>query len=88
MYPTITDFLLSIADLPEAKNRNILEFIEKFKAQHVLHLDELRGVSADVFEEKFDMVWGDAHFLHRVVNRKLRDIERVRKERRKRQRHE
>jgi hypothetical protein len=74
--------------LPEAKNRDIAEFIDKFKTRHILQLDELRGVSADVFETKFDLVWGDAHFLHWVIDCKLRDIERARKERRKRVRYE
>jgi hypothetical protein len=85
-FPSISEFLEKINGSAEAKNRNISEFLEKFKEKRVHSLDELKGVSADEYEEKFGLVWGDAYFLHKAVEQTIRNIERARKEGQKHQR--
>ena len=79
-FPSLAEFLENISDSLAGKNRDILEFLEKFESKRVYCLDELKGVSVDEFEAKFGLVWGDARFLKKAINRKIRDIEQARKE--------
>ena len=87
-FPSIADFLENLSGSLAGKNHDILKFLEKFESKRVYCLDELKGVSVDEFEAKFGLVWGDARFLKKAIDRKIRDIEQARKEGRKCQWHE
>ena len=53
-FPSIADFLENLSDSLAGKNRDILEFLEKFESKRVYCLDELKGVSVDGLKPSLD----------------------------------
>ncbi|KAF8487994.1 hypothetical protein JB92DRAFT_3130245 [Gautieria morchelliformis] len=89
-FPTISDFIDTLAVQPDAQDRDLEVFKTQFQREHVHYIDELRGLTAEELKEKFGFLWGDARFIHKVVEKAIHRVDKARKNlrRAKRARHE
>ncbi|KIJ24495.1 hypothetical protein M422DRAFT_56390 [Sphaerobolus stellatus SS14] len=76
-FPLIEDFFKELESKPQAVQRNLEAFKDKFTEQKILFLDELKGLTMKDYTQEFSFVFGDTCFLESMVAKEIWCVEKA-----------